>query len=149
MLSITGQVVIDNSVYCKLFLDEAGRDKAVKFISYLNDKDIEILMPSLFMAEFLSVIRYKNIDFDTAYNFVSKQLELNMHIVADNKATARKALEISHTGNKNSGFLSIYDTQYHALAIVNDCWFVTADSKYYSKTKQLGNIKLLEDLVVN
>ena len=47
-------------------------------------------------------------------------------------------------GQKNSGFPSLYDSVYHALAINNNCHFVTADKRHEAKTKQFGHIVLLD-----
>ena len=54
-----------------------------------------------------------------------------------------KAIEICETGHQKSGFPSFYDASYHALAINNDCIFITADSKHISKTLQFGHIRVV------
>jgi predicted nucleic acid-binding protein len=56
-----------------------------------------------------------------------------------------KILEICRTGHIKSGFPSFYDACYHALAMIHDCHFITADKRHFSKTHQLGNIVLLSD----
>ncbi|POZ52200.1 type II toxin-antitoxin system VapC family toxin [Methylovulum psychrotolerans] len=49
------------------------------------------------------------------------------------------------TGHPKSGFPSFYDASYHALAIANDCTFITADNRHVSKTAQFGHVVLLKD----
>ncbi len=41
--------------------------------------------------------------------------------------------------------VSFYDASYHALALNKGKIFLTADKKYYEKTKKLGHIMLLKD----
>ena len=53
---------------------------------------------------------------------------------------------VEQTGQPNSGSPSFYDACYHAIALINDCDFITADKKHYEKTKALGNIRLLQDV---
>ncbi|MCV6639341.1 hypothetical protein [Candidatus Albibeggiatoa sp. nov. NOAA] len=53
--------------------------------------------------------------------------------------------DICKTGHVKSGFPSFYDASYHALAIYQNCYFVTADKRHFAKTAQLGNIILLHD----
>jgi hypothetical protein len=56
-----------------------------------------------------------------------------------------KTLEICESGHDKSGFPSFYDASYHALAINNDCYFITADKRHFNITQQLGHIVLLSD----
>ena len=53
---------------------------------------------------------------------------------------------VEQTGQLNSGSPSFYDACYHAIALLNNCDFITADRKHYEKTKALGNIRLLQDM---
>jgi predicted nucleic acid-binding protein len=39
----------------------------------------------------------------------------------------------------------MYDSIYHALAIVEDGVFVTADNRHFEKVKNFGHIALLKD----
>jgi predicted nucleic acid-binding protein len=58
------------------------------------------------------------------------------------------SLEISHSAfeimRKCPG-VTFYDASYHALALNKGGTFLTADKKYYEKTKNLGNTMLLKD----
>lgn len=49
-------------------------------------------------------------------------------------------------GHEKSGFPSFYDSTYHAIAILNNCNFVTSDKKHYDKTKGLGHIELFNNI---
>jgi len=139
------QFVIDNSVFAKLFLEETGREDALMLIKYATRHDLTILAPDFFVSEFLSTVRAKEIDFNSAYGILEMQLKLGMKLINLNKLILEKALEISQMGHKKSGFPSVYDALYHGLAILNDCCFITADRKHQVKTRQLGHLILLED----
>lgn len=39
----------------------------------------------------------------------------------------------------------MYDSVYHAMAIINDGVFITSDKRHYEKTKSFGHITLLKD----
>jgi predicted nucleic acid-binding protein len=57
----------------------------------------------------------------------------------------KKAIDITQQGHPQSGYPSIYDSVFHAMAICNDATLVTADRRHYEKTKQLGHIIQLKD----
>ena len=139
------QYVIDTSVFMKLFLEEKDSDQALAFFTDVNDRGDTLLIPALFQSEFLSVLRAQNIDFTVAYGLLEDYLQANMVQVDYSRGLMSKALEIATYGHNKSGYPSIYDAIYHALAIINGCDFITADTKHYAKTKKLGHIRLLQD----
>ncbi len=61
--------------------------------------------------------------------------------------SSQKAKEMTTKGHEKSGYQSFYDSVYHALAIQNNCDFITADKKHHAKAKEFGNIKLLSEVV--
>lgn len=140
--------VIDTSVFMKLFLEEEDSDKAVAFFIHANNNHDALLIPTLFQSEFLSVVKNQNINFENAYDLLEEYLATSMTEINASRALLNKALEITKHGHSQSGFPSVYDSIYHALAILNNCDFITADIKHYEKTKGLGNIKLLANMEV-
>lgn len=68
-----------------------------------------------------------------------------MTVVSPSLSLWKRAQETCRDGHKNSGFPSMYDSIYHAIAIEANGVFVTADKKHFAKTKQHGNICLLEN----
>jgi predicted nucleic acid-binding protein len=54
-----------------------------------------------------------------------------------------KALCLCEVVYVKSGFLSFYDVCFHALAMIDVCYFVTADKRNFSKASLLGYIVLL------
>ena len=142
------QFVIDTSVFMKLFLEEDDSDKAVAFFIRANDNNDALLIPALFQSEFVSVVKNQNIHFESAYDLLEEYLATSMTQLDDSRAVLNKALEITKHEYSKSGFPSVYDSIYHALAILNHCDFITADRRHYEKTKGLGNIQLLANMEV-
>ena len=138
--------VIDVSVFMKLFLEEQDSEQAVAFFVQANDNNATLLIPPLFQSEFLSIVKNQHLSFELVYDLLGEYLATSMTQIDYSQAMLQKALEISKHGHSKSGFPSVYDSIYHALAILHNCDFITADKKHYAKTKSLGNIKLLQDM---
>lgn len=49
----------------------------------------------------------------------------------------KKAAEIANIGSQGMGHISSFYATFHALALLNDAVFITADGKHYDKTKDL------------
>ena len=80
---------------------------------------------------------------------VREHLRVNrqIQIVGLSDKLIEKSMDIiKKTSRPKSGFPSFYDAIYHALAMINDCDFITADRRHYEKTKALGKVKLLDDM---
>jgi len=69
----------------------------------------------------------------------------NLEIVELDEKTILKAIDICVHGHEKSVFPSFYDASYHALAISNECQFITADKRHVAKTKNFGHVTLLQD----
>ena len=139
--------VLDSSVYVKLLIPEEDSDQVEVLFAEIVSRGSYILVPSIFLYEVIGVFRRCGLDRETIGTFISsyfnksciKVFELEGNLIS-------KALEISEAGTDKSGFPTFYDSSYHALAILNNCDFITADRRHYEKAKQLGNIKLLADI---
>ena len=142
---MTNRVVLDSNVFSKLFLQEKDRRLAVDLIIELGNRDIEILAPSLFLYEVLSVAAYSNFSTQSAYELMVQQQKVNLKLVEIDRDIVQTAIEITAQGHPNSGYPSFYDSAYHALAIQNECPFITADKKHQIKAEKFGYITLLQD----
>ena len=134
--------VIDSCIFAKLFLEEEYRQEVLEFFVRANKENHNIIVPTIFSYEFLSIVRYNNIDFDLSYDILHKHLNTIITEVGVSKSIMQEAIRISRVGNNKSGFPSIYDAIYHSLAIKNNCDFITLDHKYYQKVKDIGNIRI-------
>jgi len=139
------KVVLDSCVFSKLFLQEPDRDEAIAFITELNRRNIQVLVPSLFLYEVLSIAAASPFAIKNAHALINQYQSANLEIVELDQQTILKATEICEQGHKKSGFPSFYDASYHALAIINECQFITADKRHVAKAKSFGYVALLSD----
>lgn len=139
------KVVLDSCVFNKLFLEENDREQAIELIKELTKQNYQVIVPSLFLYEVLTIASVSNFSTQLVYKLINQYQEANLELIELDSLCILKAIEISETGHKKSGFPSFYDASYHALAILNNCLFITADNRHISKTAQFGHIVLLKD----
>lgn len=137
------KVVLDSCVFCKLFLDEPDHQEAVALVTELSVQNYQVLVPSLFLYEVLSIAGVSPFSLSKAHALIMQYQLANLDIIELNPPTISKAIEICEQGHKKSGFPSFYDASYHALAICNECQFITADKRHIAKAKGfLPNVRL-------
>jgi predicted nucleic acid-binding protein len=138
--------VVDANVFIKLLIEETDSDNARQFFEHCINQNIVCLVPSIFVYEVMYVSQKKNLDIQKIYSLLQKQLALNIKVVDFDEKTGQKAIDIiTASQNEKSGYPSFYDSMYHALAIQNDCDFITADHPHFTKTKHLGSVKYLSE----
>nr|VFJ42573.1 MAG: Predicted nucleic acid-binding protein, contains PIN domain [Candidatus Kentron sp. DK]VFJ48787.1 MAG: Predicted nucleic acid-binding protein, contains PIN domain [Candidatus Kentron sp. DK] len=144
---MANKIVLDASVFIKLFLKEPDTEEAIRLIDALGKKQYKVLAPTLFLYEVLGVAVAERLQTNAnrVHELISDYREHNLELMDVDDKTIRKAIDISNTGNEKSGYPDFYDSIYHALAIVNGCHFITADKRHKVKTENIGNITLLED----
>jgi len=139
------KVVLDSCVFSKLFLQEPDHLEAVELITELSQRNIKVLVPSLFLYEVLSIAAASPFPMENTHALITQYQSANLEIVELDKNTILKAIDICAHGHKKSGFPSFYDASYHALAISNECQFITADKRHVAKAKSFGHVLLLSD----
>jgi len=138
-------IVLDSNVFNKLFLKEDDRSQVINLIMELSDRNITILVPSLFLYEVLSVAAISNYSTELAYNLIGQYQKVNLKLTEIDDETISRAINITKEGRLNSGYPSFYDSAYHSLAIQNKNQFVTADKRHQAKAESFGHITLLKD----
>jgi len=138
-------VVLDSCVFSKLFLQEPDHQEAVELITELSQRNVKVLVPSLFLYEVLSIAAASPFPVKNVYALITQYQLANLEIVELEEKTILKAFDICTHGHKKSGFPSFYDASYHALAINSECQFITADKRHVAKTKNFGYVTLLQD----
>jgi predicted nucleic acid-binding protein len=146
---MSSNCVLDSSVYVKLLIPEEDSIQVEKLFAEIVSGGAYIFVPSIFLYEVIGVFRKYGYEQEIIEEFINsycynpciKVCALTAEIISE-------SLKISGSGSKQSGFPSFYDASYHALAILNNCDFITADKKHYEKTKKLGNIKLLSQIAI-
>jgi len=139
------KVVLDSCVFSKLFLQEPDHQEAVELITELSQRNIKVLVPSLFLYEVLSIAATSPFPVKNVHALITQYQSANLEIVALDEKTILKAIDICAYGHEKSGFPSFYDASYHALAINNECQFITADKRHVAKAKAFGHVLLLSD----
>ncbi len=137
-------LVIDSNIGAKLFTQETDSQKAVDLFEAGVKKQFSLIVPELFKYEIASIAYYKRIPLEPVLHLFDEQIDRILNYVKPSTRAWLKAQEIAQDGNHKSGFPSMYDSIYHAMAIELDGVFITADKKHYEKTKQYGHILLLE-----
>lgn len=137
--------VIDSSVFNKLYLDEVDRDKAQQLFIQAAAGEVMLLAPDLLYLEVVNTAQRCGVPIDSVVDLLAaQQYLLAMRAVSDKER--KKAIQIIANGYVKSGYPSIYDALYHAMALCNNAVFVTADKRHYEKAQLLGGICLLNEL---
>jgi len=138
-------IVIDSNVLAKLFSQESDSATALAALSHFAETETPVIVPTLFPYELAQIARYHGFPVPDALALLEAQLSHNWQLVAPQGRHWQKAEAISHYGHEKSGYPALYDAIYHALAILSESVFLTADQKYYRKARQFGHILLLAD----
>lgn len=137
--------VVDASVFNKLFLDEADRAQAHDFFHWSIEYDISLLAPHLLLYEALSAALHYNQPFERVAYLLKSQRNYQLQLIEPDAAVLASAYKIATHGHPKSGYPSLTDSLYHALAIETGGTLVTADRRHLEKTKAFGHAILLSD----
>lgn len=140
------RLVIDTSVFNKLYLDEADSDQAVALFRRATVHEFALEAPDLLYLEVISTANSYKVPIDYVVQLLDFQTRYLLPLRALNRVEMRKAIEITQQGHPQSGYPAIYDSVFHAMALCNDATLITADKRHYEKTKHLGNIVQLKDI---
>lgn len=138
-------IVPDANVFAKLLHPESDSNEAKIFFKACAARKIRLVVPELFKYEIAEVTRTKNEQLLKTLALFDAHARSILTVASPNTEAWLLAEEISKSGHVKSGFPSIYDSIYQALAIQLDAIFLTADKRHYSKAQGYGHIALLED----
>ena len=140
------KVVLDASVFLKIFKDEHDSSRTKELLARLAKSITPILAPAVVVNETLHACERDKLDVETACRFFKELMAFNLSFVPLTGALIDKTWAITKDGHEKSGYPTFSDSMYHAIAITEDALFITADKRHYEKTSQLGNIELLGNL---
>lgn len=140
------QLVIDTSVFNKLYLEEADSDQAIALFRRATAREFELQAPDLLYLEVISTANSYKVPIDFVVQLLDFQTRHLLPLRPLSRTEMRKAIEITQQGHPQSGYPSIYDSVFHAMALCNGATLVTADRRHYEKTKLLGNVVQLKDI---
>ncbi len=133
-------VVLDASVALKWFLrlrdDEADTGRALAILAGVNEASIQMVQPVHFFPEVASVLAREKPE--EAQDDLLDLLEIE-HRTLDTPNILATALDLAIRYRHH-----LFDTLYHAVALhTPGAALITADQRYYEKTKDEGRIALL------
>lgn len=135
------KLVVDASVAVKWFVrdsnDEEDVTPAVNILIGVGKNSVELIQPPHWMAEVTAVLsRLQPGLTDDAIDLLDA---MEIPTAADSnvyKLASHFAAGLNH---------HLFDTLYHALAIQEKAMLITADFRYFRKSKQHGSICMLTD----
>ncbi len=134
-------VVPDASVILKWGFrapEESDRDKAGRLLDAWLDGKVEFLLPRLWAFEVGNVLALKNPANAAALMDVFIGYGMSEADTSPELCRATLALMKSYR-------VTFYGAVYHAVALLNDGLFVTADEAYHRRAGEKGNVALLRD----
>ena len=138
-------VVLDACVAAKTFINESDSPEAVKLISACVKSKIQISAPDIFKYEISQIAVKKDCVLDDILHLFEDAIFKLIDMQDPNRFVWLQAEKICQHGHEKSGFPTMYDSVYHAMAIINDGVFITADKRHYEKAKSFGHIAMLDD----
>jgi len=120
-------IVPDSNVFIKLFVNEKDSQEAKNFFITCAEMNLKLVVPELFKYEIAETTRDCGQPLQHVFDALDKM--------------TRSILN----GHPKSGFASMYDSIFHAVAINSGGVFVTADHRHYAKAKEFGHITLFKD----
>ena len=133
--------ILDTSVVFKVFWNEKDQEKAIEIFRKAKNFEIEIFSSSLLWYELNNCFVVRNVDSQKtilALNIIEQQMKDNvLTIFSESSDILKKAREIASIETKGQGHISSYDATFHALALLEDAIFITADRKHYQKKPKI------------
>ncbi len=134
--------VLDASVVIKWFSDEEYTDIALKLRDDFFNGYNELTVPDLLLYEVSNALRYNpSFDETDVIEAVDSLHDLGISIIVPTGGVIKSAIHLAFTHN-----VTIYDAFYAALAKAIDFTLITADVKFYRKTKNLGFVKFIGEI---
>jgi predicted nucleic acid-binding protein len=138
-------IVLDSNVFTKLFLQEELHDDAKALIRELVRRKTPIHCPDIFLYEVLSIAAQNSFSVSDALGLLRNFERANLYLAPLSEGQLQLAIRMTEDGHPKSGFPSIYDSSYHAIAISQQGLFITADQRHIRKTEKYGHVAHLSD----
>ena len=138
-------IILDASVAVKILHEEQDTKIAQEFLEACTKNNTRVFVPEHFLYELINVCQKLDIEVSNALKFFGAMKGSILTAVTPDNDMWLLAEKIAKEGHPKSGFPSIYDSIYHALAIESKGVFVTADRRHFAKTEKLSHISLLSD----
>lgn len=138
-------IVVDASIFIKLFKMEDDNELAQQFIAYLVNSDDPFLAPSLVLYEASSAAIHIEYPFAELTALFDRLRRVGLVTDEPTRAELLLAERIATTEASGGGFPGLFDSIYHAMAIHRRGTFFTADRRHFRKASPFGHMMLLAD----
>ena len=138
-------VVVDANVVAKTFLSEADAPDTIKFFTACVAEKLQVIAPDIVKYEVAQTAMKHCYPVGRVMNIFRDQLSTLIDMQSPEGEVWEQAEAICQHGHPKSGYPTMYDSIYHAMAIVEDGLFITADKRHYEKAKTFGHIALLSN----
>jgi len=139
-------LVIDASVFNKLFLKEDDTPDAQAFLTAAITARAPLIAPTLLRLEMCKVALHYGVAFSVPLGILNVHIAAGLELIDPSDVIWEQAETLSHHGHDKSGYPSLEDSLYHALAIRAGGTFVTADTRHLAKTvADFGHAVALRD----
>lgn len=138
-------IVVDASIFIKLFRDEDGSEQARELFAK-NIADARVMAaPGILLYEALSAALHYEQSFVMVAKLIAGLREGGFQLLEPDMDELAKTQEMTTYPSPAGGYPTLNDCVYHAIAINRAGTLVTADQRHFAKTKHLGSIVLLTD----
>ncbi len=137
--------VADANLVIKLLVKESDTDQAKAFFADCNTRPARVFVPDHFIYEVINVAHRLGVDAGKAFDLFDAMRGNFLTVVSPTRSLWKQAQAIAQDGHPKSGYASIYDSIYHALAIDLKGLFITADKRHKAKAAQYGRLMLLSE----
>lgn len=125
------KIIIDVSVAAKWFFKEEDWEKADKYLTFIEQGQVEVVVPDLFFYEIGNVFLIKNMSLDKVKPLAARLKDLNFEMISLGHEFFAQIYQ-----NAKKFSLTFYDCAYITLMQQFQYQFVTADKKLYQKIKK-------------
>ena len=139
------ELVIDANLMIKLLNEEPDSEMAFEFFEYCHQNRVLFIAPELFEYEVIAVLTKAKVPLFEILSLLKVYENDCLLLQKPTLDDWQFASKICQDGNEKSGYPSMYDSIYQAMAINRNIQFITADSRHFAKASKHGNIALLEN----
>lgn len=138
-------MVVDANIAVKMLHSEPDTPQARAFFRFCVQQKISICVPEHFLYEVINVCQRLGVGVEEVLELYHALSSVVLRVVQPSKKVWLQAEHIARTGHSSSGFPSIYDSIYQAIALDVDGVFLTADQRHVAKARQHGGVMLLSE----
>lgn len=138
-------IVVDASIFVKLFKQEEGSEQARALMDHLLEGGTPFLAPTIVLYETLSAALHVGYPFAKIHELFDRLDALGLSIEQPAGNELVLAEKIATSAAPGGGYPTLFDSIYHAMAISRGGTFVTADTRHLGKAGHLGAVALLAD----